>query len=212
MSPSQPHALSARDRIFLAALDVFAQQGLHAATVREICRRAQANGAAVHYYFGSKEKLYEAVCRYACGHEPLFDIPAAAAPAVQLQAFIRQFLERIMSTRHASYIGMIMGREMLAPSRVLPMIIDELFRPRLEQLCGIVRLLVDGRADEPCVQRCALSIVGQCLYYRHARPVVNRLNPAQTYDPPGIDQLTDHITAFSLSALQHLDGNPGCAC
>jgi TetR/AcrR family transcriptional regulator, regulator of cefoperazone and chloramphenicol sensitivity len=194
---------SARDRIFQAALDIFAHQGARTATIREICLRAQVNLAAVHYYFGSKDKLYEAVCRYACGREPLFEIPSAG-PADQLHAFIRQFLEKIMGPRHASQSGMIMGREMIEPSSVLPIIIKGLFRPRFDQLSKIVQSLLGPAADDHMVRRCALSIVGQCLYYRHARPVVSCLNPMQTYDSTGLDQLADHITAFSLGALKNI--------
>jgi len=206
VEPQRRKKTSARDRIFLAALDVFALRGARAATIREICRRARVNVASVHYYFGSKEKLYEAVCRYACGREPRFDVPPAAVPADQLHAFIRQFLETIMDPRHTSHIGMIMGREMIEPSSVLPIIIEDLFRPRFEQLSAIARAILGGGADAQCVRRCALSIVGQCLYYRHARPVVSRLNPSQAYDSAGLTQLADHIAAFSLAALQHIAG------
>lgn len=48
-----------REKLFLAAVAVFAEKGYKAATVREICRRAKgANNNAVNYYFGGKQKLY----------------------------------------------------------------------------------------------------------------------------------------------------------
>jgi len=44
-----------------AAEEVFAESGFHGSTTRAISERAQANSALIHYYFGSKENLFEAV-------------------------------------------------------------------------------------------------------------------------------------------------------
>ncbi len=44
-----------RQRLIEAVGEVFAERGFRAATVRDICQRAQANVAAVNYYFGDKE-------------------------------------------------------------------------------------------------------------------------------------------------------------
>jgi AcrR family transcriptional regulator len=44
-----------------AAERAFAEAGFHGATTRAIAEVARANPALIHYYFGSKENLYEAV-------------------------------------------------------------------------------------------------------------------------------------------------------
>jgi AcrR family transcriptional regulator len=46
-----------RDRLLAAALRIFADRGIAAATLREITEEAGANVAAVNYYFRSKEEL-----------------------------------------------------------------------------------------------------------------------------------------------------------
>ncbi len=51
----------AQDAILDAAEVVFADNGFHGATTRAIAEHARANAALIHYYFGSKEALYEAV-------------------------------------------------------------------------------------------------------------------------------------------------------
>ena len=46
------------DRLLHVAIEVFAERGFRATTVRDICSRANVNVASVNYYFRSKEALY----------------------------------------------------------------------------------------------------------------------------------------------------------
>ena len=50
-----------RERLLLAARDLFAQHGYDGTSVRDITARAKANLGAITYYFGSKEALFYAV-------------------------------------------------------------------------------------------------------------------------------------------------------
>lgn len=59
-----------RERLLVAARVVFSENGFQNATVREICRRAEVNIAAVNYYFNSKEALFAATLNF----EPLLTL------------------------------------------------------------------------------------------------------------------------------------------
>lgn len=48
-------------QIMKKALEVFAEKGFDSASVRDIAQRAEVNVAMISYYFGSKEKLLEAI-------------------------------------------------------------------------------------------------------------------------------------------------------
>ena len=50
-----------RERILNAALEVFAEKGLHGATVVEIAKRAGMTGGALYRYYPSKEEIFKAV-------------------------------------------------------------------------------------------------------------------------------------------------------
>ena len=81
-------------------------------------------------------------------------------------------------------------------------------RPKFEALQVILRRL-NPKLSERQVELCACSIVGQCLIYYHARPVLSRLFPNLKLDAREIGQIADHITRFSLDAvaLAHVRGD-----
>jgi TetR/AcrR family transcriptional regulator, regulator of cefoperazone and chloramphenicol sensitivity len=62
--PKQSQAKT-RQRLLDAASELFGEKGFRLAGTREICRKAGTDIAAIHYHFGNKENLYEAVLRYA---------------------------------------------------------------------------------------------------------------------------------------------------
>jgi AcrR family transcriptional regulator len=197
-----------RQTLLESAGEVFAEFGFHAATVREICQRAGANIAAVNYHFGDKEKLYLEVLRYAQRYAAEkyptdFGITDSAPPEDKLKAFIRSFLLRIFDEGPLAWHGKIMAREMIDPTGVLDTLVEERIRPQAAQLNQIIRqFLPDANADT--TRQCAMSVVGQCLFYCHCRPVVARLHPQQKYTPADIEKLAEHITEFSAAALKQL--------
>ncbi len=58
---------STEQKIFDAAHEVFVQKGMDGAKMQEIADRAGINKALLHYYYRSKEKLYEMVARAIIG-------------------------------------------------------------------------------------------------------------------------------------------------
>jgi len=91
-------ALDTRERLLQAAREVFAEHGFKAATIREICRRADTKVAAVHYHFGDKKRLDIAIfdgvfsllreCRTAF-------LPVNAPPRERLRIYILALFEEI---------------------------------------------------------------------------------------------------------------------
>ena len=61
VAPRQERARQSRDRIFQAAVDVFADKGPAGARIEEIAQRAEVNKQRIYAYFGSKDALYREV-------------------------------------------------------------------------------------------------------------------------------------------------------
>lgn len=204
-----PDQARTRAQLLEAAAEIFATHGFHTATVRDICLRAGANIAAVHYHFGDKEGLYTEVLHHAYRHAfekypPNLGVTDGAPAEERLAAFVRSFLLRIFAKGPVAWHGRLMAREMIEPTAALDALVREQIRPTAQELSGIVRELLGLGADEELVRLSGMSVVSQCLFYHHCRPVISRLFPKQKYDEADIDELAAHITKFSLASLQQL--------
>jgi AcrR family transcriptional regulator len=203
--------LRTRQRILEAAGEVFAAGGFRAATVRDIVRRAGANVAAVNYHFGDKAGLYAEVLKYAhqCAmtkYPPDMGLGPRATPRQRLEAFVRSFLFRVLDEGRPAWHGKLMAREMAEPTGVLEMIVKDGIRPHFAALQSIIADVLGAKAaeiDKEHVRYCGWSIVGQCLYYFYARPVIVQLAPGQCFEAPAVEAIARHITDFSLAALRH---------
>jgi len=206
------HSLRVRQRLLEAAGRVFADRGYTRATVRQICRRAEANVAAIKYYFGDKERLYREVINHWAEisrekYPTDLNLTGDATPEERLGAFVRSFLFRLLDKSQPGWHGKLMAREMTEPTQALIDLIDEVYRPLTERLETIVRELIGPSATVGKIRRCTQSVLGQCTYYRHARPVIQRMTPEQRFESNDIEQLAKHITEFSLAGIRQA---PGC--
>jgi AcrR family transcriptional regulator len=196
-----------RQRLLDVAVEVFAEQGFGKTTVREICQRADANVAAINYHFGDKQRLYNHVLRVA--HESATEkypdgagLPDKAPAEQRLHAFVRSFLLRIFDAGQTSCLGKLISREIIEPTAALDIVVSESIKPRLAILHGILRDLLGKSATPERVRRCGFSVIGQCLFYHHARAVLDRLGHPKL-DAAAIEELADHITNLTLHGLKH---------
>lgn len=199
-----------KEKILDAAGDVFGRVGYKAATIREICRAAGVNVAAINYYFGGKEDLYRTVVMDLISRT--FDrypvdegTHGLSSPQDRLQAFIHGALQRLLSPGGLSGYpgkGQLVARELADPSPFLDDLVDEFIRPTAAVLSAIVSELLGTGATIKEIMRCQISIIGQCFHYAMARPIVTRLVPMDYSDPAMIEELTDHITRFSLAGIE----------
>ncbi|MFM8470882.1 MAG: DUF1956 domain-containing protein, partial [Limisphaerales bacterium] len=122
--------------------------------------------------------------------------------AERLRAFVRSFLLRIFDHSSDAWHGKLISRDMIDPTSALDDIVVERIRPQAQHLGGILRELLGGVPDPETVRLYSFSVVSQCLFYHHCQPVVCRLFPEQKFTSEQIEHLADHITNFSLAAIQ----------
>lgn len=188
-----------------AAGPIFAEVGFRAATVRDISSRAGVNLALVNYHFGDKEALYSAAVAHAasCCRErvPLPTWPAGVSPRQKLRDFVRMFLERVAVDHEPAWHAQLIMREMVQPTAACGEFIKSIVQPTKDLLRTILDELLPSGFPEKNHQLVAMSIVGQILHYWSARPVIERILGAEEFRALDIDTLCEHITSFSLAAI-----------
>ncbi len=196
---------STKARILEAAGSVFAAKGFEAATIREICQSAGANLAAVNYHFGDKQRLYvEAVKHAHCSRAQEIPLPvwdAATPAALKLRGFVAVLLERMLGSDQAPWHAQLMLREIARPNLACEELVRDYIRPHFEVLKGILAELLPAGISDERLALTAFSVVGQCLFYRVARPVVSMLMGEDRSERLTVGLLADHISGMILAAL-----------
>jgi AcrR family transcriptional regulator len=201
MSPSD----DTRSRLLDAAGQVFADKGFESATVREICQLADANIAAVNYYFGDKEKLYiDSVREAQCARAELAPMPdwPAQTPAQEcLRIFVQTFIARLLAPGRPQWHRELMLRELAHPTQACTEIVRDYIRPMADVLGMIVDRLLKPASPFQRHELVCFSVVGQCLFYYVHTPIIRELMGEEYLRSLEMDHLVDHITRFTLAAV-----------
>ena len=192
-----------RERLLEAACRLFSEKGFADTTVAEICRAAGANIAAVNYYFGGKEALYDAVWHYAFRTaEAICPLEDREDGGVEERIFhlARAVLTRTFSDGPEGAFAKLLYREMASPTLALEKIAEEVLEPQVRRLREAIESAFPG-ADPEAVERCVHSIIGQCVFYNFSRPLRARVMGAETLPPSKIEALARHIARFSAAGI-----------
>ena len=195
------------NRLLEAAAQVFSDRGFEHATVREVCRRAGANVAAVNYHFESKERLYLETIRSAMqlchGSETADFLEFAARPGLskeeRLVGIVRRFALHLLGD-HPEWHTRLIFQEMNRPTHATAMIVDEFLSPRFRAMREVMAPFLPGADDETLALH-VMSLTGQVLYHRIATPFALRFLKRESYDAEFVTRIAEHIAGFTLAAL-----------
>lgn len=180
--PSQ----TTKERILAAAVVLFESNGFGGASVRAICAKADANIAAINYYFGSKESLYGEVVKrvFQSGEDSktmplLSDNPSK--PIDQLCAWIDWHINRYLLERNST-LATFIRRELASPSPLLQEIVDVTILPSFVALRDIVTAIVPESTSKDEVSLHCLQINGPTMVAAILQPINSRMPGFQTSD------------------------------
>jgi AcrR family transcriptional regulator len=194
-TPGRPSGETAiRDRLLEIALREFSSHGFRGVSVTTIAKEAGATPAMIHYYFGNKQGLYEAVLQHALG-PILARLEAARSDPPEgedlLPRFVRAYM-RLLAENPA--VPSLIVRDVLSPGGQM----RETFLKGLASRGGSgVREMVRRaqalgrlRADlDPDLA--ALSLLSMAVFPFVGRPVAGQVLD-YSLAPERIDELAEH--------------------
>ncbi len=180
-----------RQALLQAATDEFLAMGYRAARVQNITRSAGLGLSAINYHFGGKEGLYRAVLSHHA-EQAIARLPLNAPEQSDPQAQLRWLVSALLL------------REMMNPTAAFELLFERFASPQFRIATAIVRTLLGERVPERVVAQSLYSLFGQCVLYMTGRPMIERFTPEIQLDEAGLQQIADHITAFSWGGLQAL--------
>ncbi len=116
-----PEELGPRQKIIEAATILFAQEGLHGTSTRDIAKESGMNLSLISYYFGGKENLYRTVIQefvqsvFSQIEKVINEFEQDEVSAKSIERAIRSLIDTLIDMRIANpHVAKIMTREKLS--------------------------------------------------------------------------------------------------
>ena len=195
-----------RWRLLQAATEVFAEVGYHAATTREICKRAGVNLASIHYYYGDKAELYREVFRLPFLDESntfiTLDINAVSLQEA-LRAFYGWFFPAVAEEDPMTRLFMrLHAREDAEPSGVLGDAMLQAYRPNHEKMQALLCRELGLKKVDVEVDRLTLALVGLATVYFHNRMAVDVFAPHLVNGQKAQELMSERLTEYAVALIE----------
>jgi len=203
----QPNAQEeTRWRLLQAATEVFAAVGYHAATTREISRRAGVNLASIHYYYGDKAELYREVFRLPflneCNAFATIDI-AQVTLEQALHAFYQWFFPPVAEEDPMLQLFMrLHAREEAEPSGVLGDAMLQAFRPNHEKMQSLLCREFGLKKPDTEVDRLTFAALGLATVYFHNRTALEYFAPNLIDGQKSRESMVERLVAYAGAIIE----------
>jgi len=189
-----------------SAETLFAARGYHVTSLRAVTRTAKANLAAVHYHFGSKQALLEAViARRLAPLNAERQLRLAALPdAAEVSSILRAFVEPTLALRDsgpgARHFLTLVGRAMVEPDESVRSVF-------LAQMQGLLEQLY-ARLSGTLSQLSSQEVFWRLFFALGTMAHTLRMADKFRQHPPGVatdlvtEELVDMLTRFITAGME----------
>jgi AcrR family transcriptional regulator len=200
--PGRPSAAGAdlRERLLDAALRCFVSHGIRATSLREVAKASGVTPALVHYYFGSKESLFQAVLeeRLQPAIAELMSSVSDAGSESLVQRFVAG-IHRVVAKY--PWLPALWVREIISEGGALREFMLARVAPQLPQRLAahFAEAQRVGKLNPDLDPRLTVvSLIGLTLFPLAAKPIWTRIFAADDIDAQRLQQHTLALLARGL--------------
>ncbi len=216
VTPITSKGEQAKSQLIAAALAQFGEYGLHA-TTRDIAAQAGQNIAAITYYFGSKEDLYQACAQWiadfigenfrahAQAAEQLFAEPQPDREAMRtliFQACRNMIL--LLTQDDTLSLSKFISREQLSPTAAYQRIHDQVIAPLHAHFTRLIAAYTGCDANSTQMILHTHALLGEVLAFRLGRETILMRTGWSQFDTDKTEQIFQVVTCHIDLILQGL--------
>jgi AcrR family transcriptional regulator len=195
-----------RWRLLQAAAEVFAGVGYHAATTREICKRAEVNLASIHYYYGDKAELYREVFRLPflseCNAFAALDIEQVSLEEA-LPSFYLWFFPPVAEEDPMLQLFLrLHAREEAEPSGVLGDAMVQAFRPNHEKMQAFLCREFGLKKPDAEIDRLTFAVLGLATVYFNNRTALEYFAPHLIDGQKSRETMAERLVSYAVALIE----------
>lgn len=196
--------LSTEKVILNAAKKVFLDKGFDGARMQHIADEARINKALLHYYFRSKDKLFDAIFEDAfikflpnISQLMISDLPFRE----KIRAFVGHYIDMLLENPH---LPLFILRELQrAPEKIVSMLKKSGINSEIT--AGMLqREVIEGKIAPIPLPHLIVNMIGLCVFPFIGRPIIEGFifnNDSEAYHKFLVERKT-FVAEFILNAIQ----------
>ena len=206
MMTARSDRFSTQERIIEAAEELFVERGFAGTSLRAITAAARVNLGAVHYHFGSKEGLFEAVFHHRI--EPIIQESLKRLDQLeahvdrqppQLEEILDAFLAPVLASEPGG-VERLVGRLYAEPRSLVDPIIERLFTGLSERFLSAIARALGDVAEEELRWRFHFTVGAMLHAIVREEPVGVGPAPSPTADGP--EARLRRLAAFAAAGIR----------
>ena len=187
-----------KEKLLQTAIELFAKHGINGVSTRMLAKESGVNLSSINYYFGGKQKLYDAVLESIIEKISAF-IASKRAPLLETQlppneefkVFIGNLIDFLCSNTISNAQAEIVIKEIIQPSGVYNQLYAQVIEPMHKRLTTLVMQTTTLTEQEAIIQVHCLT--GQAVNFTiHKHALLRRLNLSD-YTPQLICQIKAQV-------------------
>lgn len=187
-----------KEKLLQTATELFAKYGINGVSTRVLAKESGVNLSSINYYFGSKQKLYDAVLEsiiekisafITSKHAPLLE--KQLPPNEEFKAFIGNMIDFLCSSAISNAQSELLIKEIVQPANAYHQLYAQVIEPMHKRLTTLVMQATNFKEEEAILQ--VHCLMGQAVNFKiHKHALLRRLNK-KDYTPQLICQIKERV-------------------